>query len=238
MAIRWASIVGAAGAAGFVLGDVLLLAAEPDPERNPILKREDVDLTSGAMLPYSAARLRAGALTGVFGAPLQLVGALDQARGLATTPGEKGWVTTAAVLAATGQPLSAYVHGMFYPWAETLKDADRAEAQGAPREEVDRLIAKANAIERAIEIPYAAYFATTIGYSLIAMARIARGTSHYPRWSAPLVPPLLPAVAWTALTASHVIKHPVARSLQGAGLSLGNAQSFLASALLRRATYS
>lgn len=235
MAFHWGSAVGCAGAAGFVVGDILLLAAEPDPERNPILKRDDVDEKSGAMLPFSAGRLRAGALAGVLGAPLQLVGALDQARGLATRPGEKGWVSAAVLLAAAGQPLAAFIHGMFSPWAEALKEADRAERSGESRDNVDRLIAQAKGIERSIEIPYAAYFAVDIAYSVIALTRIARGTSQYPRWSAPLIAPALPAAVWTAVTASHIVDHPAARSLQGAGLSLGNATSFLASAVLRRA---
>ena len=70
--------------------------------------------------------------------------------------------------------------------------------------------------------------------SLLASFRIARGETVYPRGAAAVVPPLLPAAGLTALTASHVIRHPVARSFQGAGLSLGNLVSFLGAAALAR----
>ena len=234
MAIHWGSVVGAAGAAAFVVGDVLLLAAEPDPDSHPLLKRDDVDIKSGAMLPYSSRRLRAGALAGVIGAPFQLVGALDQTRALNPRSGRDKWGTFATLLLAAGQPLSAFIHGSFYPWAEALKEADRAAREGAPESEVDRLVNNAKEIERAIEIPYSILFAVEGAYSLIALARIAQGHSQYPKWSAGLVAPVLPVVAWTALTASHIVRHPAARSLQGAGLSLGVMSSFLASAFLPR----
>lgn len=68
--------------------------------------------------------------------------------------------------------------------------------------------------------------------SAYIVAAVRSGETAYPRWSAPIVAPLPPIVAATALTAGHVLPGPARHTLQGAGISLGHLISFGTSTVL------
>lgn len=229
----WGSVAGLIAAGAYVAGDILMLGAKVDARAHPVLQRPDVDERIGAMLPFSATRLRAGALLGVLASPLYLAGTWDQYRKLKNGRADARRASlVAAILAGCAHTVAPYIHGMFYPYGEAFKRADEAVRAGADSAEVDRLVAHGMEVKQAIEVPYVAYAAALLGASALMSRQILRGRSAYPRWSALVVPPALPIGVLTALTASHKLPHPKAHVLQGAGISLGLAVSYAASALV------
>lgn len=228
MAIRWGSLAGAVSAVCYCVGDVLLLGGREDPERFALLRRDDVELDTGAMLPASYRRLRAGALLGL-SAPLQLAAGHDQARAI----GGKAGTVVGALLSVT-HVLSPFMHGSFGPMGQAFKAAQEELESGGDPATVDALVAQGNSIKKALNVPYMVFFAAAGTASAIATERILRGKTSLPRWSAAVIPPALPIAAMSALTGTTPAKRTVLQPLQGAGMSLGLLVSFTAGALVRR----
>lgn len=234
MGIRWGSVAGLVTEACFVAGDVLLLGGKEDPERYALLRRDDVQVQIGSMLPASSRRLRIGALLGVLPVPLYILSTLDQASGIADGGRSPRAGIAAGALAGAAHSLSPIMHGSHQYAGEAFKAAQQALEDGAEEGTVDELVAQGNRVMKALDVPYLVYGALTLASSLVMTERIARDRTAYPRWSAAVVPPLWPIVAMTAVTASPAAKRSRFQPLQGAGISLGLAVSFAASTVLHR----
>ncbi|WP_345496682.1 DUF6796 family protein [Nocardia callitridis] len=226
--VRWAGGAGIAGSLLYALGDALLLGSKIEPDKHPILHEPDVKPEIGSMLPASTTRLTAGAMCGVFGAPLYLAAAWHLYEGLA--PAGKARALPPALLLAGAWTTPAFIHGTFFHWGEAYKIAE--ELAPTSEEAKQRLLRQANDFGRAIAIAYWPFGIATVAASALTIAAVATGRTAYPRWAGPLVAPALPIAAASVVSGQHHLPGPAKHLMQGAGISLGHLISYGASTAL------
>ncbi|TCK26214.1 DUF6796 family protein [Pseudonocardia endophytica] len=226
--VRAAGLAGVLASAAYVVGDVLLLGRKVEPAAHPALVAIDgVDEPVLSMVPSSTARLTAGALAGVYATPLYLAAVWHLHEGLA--PAGPRRALPPALILAGAWTWASFVHGSFFHTGQSYKDLEELADDARARE---RLLATATAFERATISAYVPFGAAVVVASALIVDAVRRGDTAYPRWSGPIVAPLAPIAAATALTASHVLPGPARHALQGAGISLGNLVSLGASTVL------
>ncbi|MEU6646044.1 DUF6796 family protein [Saccharomonospora sp. NPDC046836] len=229
--VRATGLAGVAAAAAYAVSDVLLLGRKADPEKHPALQGlEDVNkplMPLLSMVPASTNRLAAGALTGVYATPLYLAAAWHVYQGLA--PAGQRKALPPSLLLAAGLAWTSFTHGSFFHIGRIYQDLDALGEDARARE---RLLATAKAFERATVSAYVPLGVATVAASGLIIDAIRRGNTAYPRWSGPLVAPLAPIVAATALTATNILPGRARYALQGAGVNLGSIISLGASTVL------
>ena len=213
--LRWSGIAGIAGSVAYAIGDVLLLGNSATVAQFPHLATHGDNLLvrrSAMFLASSTERLAAGALVGVFGAPLFLAGIWHIFQ--ASKPGGTRWSLPPFWLLFAATSAAPFIHGSFFYVAEILKTIGQVDesAQAA-------LIALATRTALWLFVAYGVVaVAAVVGFAWLTTA-IARGKTLYPRWVAfanPLVCMLL-----AALVDRLLLPQPLARWLSGAALSLG-----------------
>lgn len=134
-----------------------------------------------------------------------------------------------ALLLAGGLALTSFAHGSFFPIGRAYQDLEVLDGDPEVRQ---RLLATAKVFEQATVSAYIPLGATTAAASVLILDTIRRGETAYPRWSAPVIAPLIPITAATALTATRILPGRVGYALHGAGVNLGSLVSLTASTLL------
>ena len=229
--VRATGIAGIAAAAAYTVSDVLLLGRRTDPEQHPALRGlEQVDkplMPLLSMVPASTKQLATGALLGVYATPFYLAAAWHIHHGLA--PAGPRRALPPALLLAGGLALTSFAHGSFFPIGRAYQDLEVLDGDPEVRQ---RLLATAKVFEQATVSAYIPLGATTAAASVLILDTIRRGETAYPRWSAPVIAPLIPITAATALTATRILPGRVGYALHGAGVNLGSLVSLTASTLL------
>ncbi|WP_435277794.1 DUF6796 family protein [Rhodococcus yananensis] len=225
---RRSAAAGAVASACFTVGDLLLLGRRGRPAEHQLL-REETDLHDAAetFLGSSTTRMRAGGLWGVLSSPLHIASAWQLYDALRPTG-----TARAARIAGTyagAWAMASYIHGAFYPWGAAFHTAEAADP-GTPQRAA--ALGQAAEIERSVEIPYAVFGAALAGVSVEVSMLAALGRTRYPRWSAPLVTPLLPVAVTLAATKLLPTRHR--ERWEGAGISLGVLASNIAAAAVHR----
>jgi hypothetical protein len=226
--VRLAGIAGALASAAYVVGDVLLLGREVDPDRHPAvadLHRAQTPVLS--MVPSSTNRLTAGALVGVYASPLHLAAVWHVYQGLAPAGPRRALPPT--LIMAGAWTWASFIHGTYLYTGQTYKDIEQLADDPHARE---RLVATAKAYERVTGASYAPFGIAVVMASGLIIDAVRRGETAYPRWSGPLVAPAIPIVAAVALTATRVLPGRARHALQGAGFSIGTLISAGASTVL------
>jgi hypothetical protein len=124
---------------------------------------------------------------------------------------------------------TSFTHGSFFHIGRIYQDVDALGEDPRARE---RLLATAKAFQQATVRAYVPLGIATIAASGLIIDAIRQGNTAYPRWSGPLVAPLAPIVAATALTATNILPGRARYALQGAGVNLGSIISFGVSTVL------
>lgn len=227
--VRAAGIGGVVASGAYVVGDVLMLGRKPEPDRHPALAEiEGLDRTALWMVSSSTNRLAAGALAGHYATPLHLGAVWHLYQGLA--PAGPRRALPPVLILASAWTWASFIHGSYFHSGEVYKDLEAVpEEDTATRE---RLLATAKSFERAMLLAYAPLGLAFVTASVFIIDAVTRGETAYPRWSGPLVAPLLPIAVATALTASHILPGRARHAFQGAGISLGNLISLAASTML------
>ncbi|ODU05165.1 MAG: hypothetical protein ABS81_08345 [Pseudonocardia sp. SCN 72-86] len=226
--VRGAGLAGVVASAAYAIGDVLLLGRRVEPQRHPALVEvTGVDRGVLSMVPSSTHRLMAGALAGVYATPLYLAAVWHLYQGLAPAGPRRALPPTLALAGAW--TWASFIHGSFFHTGQAYKDLEALADDPRAREQ---LLATAKAFERATLSAYAPLGLAFVVASGLIVDAVRRGETAYPRWSGPLVAPLAPIAAATALTAGHVLPGRARHGLQGAGISLGNLVSLAASTVL------
>lgn len=229
------SLAGAAGAVGYIVGDVLLQSGVKTPPGHPLYARDDVSGDMAVFATRPSQHLRAGALAGVLSTPLYVLGSWDVMKGINGPGPLRRMPLIAGALLLSAHSLASFIHGAFYHVGEAYKRADEADLRGDGEEVVKPLVSRANEAGTAIAIPYGVYAALTVAGSVVAAREIGVGRSAFPKWAAVAVPPLFPIIAATIVTqAAPVRKENVRNALHGSAVSLGILASFIASATLPR----
>lgn len=226
--VRAAGFAGALASVAYAAGDVLLLGRKAEPDRHPAVA--DLDRPHRpvlSMVPSSTNRLTAGALAGIYASPLHLAAVWHVHQGHA--PAGPHRALPPSLIMAGAWTYASFIHGSYLYTGQTYKDLEELADDPRARE---RLLATAKAYERATGAAYAPFLAAVVVASGLIIDTVRRGQTAYPRWAGPLVAPLVPIAAATALTATHVLPGPARHALQGAGISLGTLISASASTAL------
>lgn len=213
------SLAGAAGAVGYIVGDVLLQTGVKAPLGHPLYARDDV---SGDMAATSHSKhLRAGTLAGV----LKCINGPGSLRRMPLI---------ASALLLSAHSLAPFVHGTFYHFGEACKRADEADLRGGSEEVVGPLISPVKEAGMDIAVPYSDYVALTVAGSAAAAREISAGRSFFPQLPALVVSPLFPIIAVATITHAVPARHEnVLNALRGSAVSLGTLASVVASAVLQ-----
>lgn len=229
--VRATGIAGIAAAAAYAVSDVLLLGRRADPEQHPALRGlEQIDkplMPLLSMVPAPTRRLAAGALLGVYATPLYLAAAWHIHYGLA--PAGPRRTLPPALLLAGGLALTSFAHGSFFHIGRAYQDLEVLDSNPAVRQ---RLLATAKVFEQVTVSAYIPLGAATAAASALILDTIRRGDTAYPRWSAPIIAPLIPIAAATALTATRILPGRARYALHGAGVNLGTLVGLTTSTIL------
>lgn len=223
--LRLSGIAGLVGSALYVIGDVLLLApaaAAHQPRRpfpvdvsqDRVLRRRASMLEDLACLPPW--RLRWGALFGVIGSPLTVLGLWLFYRVLLPAG---AWHAAAPALLMLGATVAGpFVHGAFGFVGETAQLV--YEADGALR---TSLVSRLRSQLVTIMLAYTPVLLAIIAASIISAAATLTGRTRFPVWMAAVNPVTL-TIGWLLLR--RVLPQGVGEFLKGAGFNIAFAAWF------------
>lgn len=206
-----AGIIAFVGALLYAIGDVLLLASKVNLDEYPKLK-PFAKLLSDAekMVVLSPTRMIWGALLGVFGTPLVLIGFWQIYQGLS---GANDWaVLTTVGLFGSASVIGAFVHGTFYYMGEYIQALNQVE------EKSQDVIAKM--IERhkkVLIITYAPVMIFVVIASILFSVLVYSGKTLFPTWIA-FINPVTMTVVW--LLIKKILPIVVRDATQGAGFNI------------------
>jgi hypothetical protein len=205
-----AGIIAFVGALLYAIGDVFLLASKVNVDEYPKLK-PFAKLLSDAekMVVLSSNRMIWGALLGVFGTPLVLIGFWQIYQGLS---GANAWaVLTTISLFGSASIIGAFVHGTFYYMGEYVQALNQVE------EKSQDVIAKM--IERhkkVLMISYAPVMIFILIASILFSVLVYSGKTLFPTWIA-FINPVTMTIAW--LLIKKILPAFVRDVTEGAGFN-------------------
>lgn len=206
-----AGFIAFIGALLYAIGDVLLLASKVDLDEYPKLK-PFAKLLSDAekMAALSPNRMIWGALLGVFGTPLVLIGYWQIYQGLS---GANAWaVLTTIGLFGCASVIGTFVHGTFYYLGEYVQALNQVD------EKSQAVIAKM--IERhkkVLIISYAPVMVFILIASLLFSALVYSGKTLFPTWIAFINPGTM-TFAWKLI--KKILPQFVRDATEGAGFNI------------------
>lgn len=206
-----AGIIAFIGALLYAIGDVLLLASKINLDEYPKLK-PFAKLLSDAekMVVLSPNQMIWGALLGVFGTPLVMLGYWQIYQGLS---GANAWaVLTTIGLFGCASIIGAFVHGTFYYMGEYVQALNQVE------EKSQDVIAKM--IERhkkVLIISYAPVLIFILIASILFSVLVYSGKTLFPIWIA-FINPFTMTIAW--LLIKKILPQFVRDITEGAGFNI------------------
>ena len=228
--VRGAGLAGVVASVAYGVGDVLMLGKPVRPDEHPVARDLGADNSALAMIAASTTRLTAGSSAGVYATPLYLAAIWHLYQGL--LPAGRARALPPALILSGSWTWASFIHGSFFHFGESWKSLEQLADDPKAREILHR---QTKAFERSTLLAYAPLITAELVASALIIRAVASGKTAYPRWSGPLLAPVLPIVAAMGLTATHILPGPARHALQGAGLSLGHLVNFgLSTALLWR----
>ncbi|AUN41796.1 DUF6796 family protein [Tsukamurella tyrosinosolvens] len=227
--LRWMGIAGIVGALSFTVGDILLLGADRQRDRHPVLSDTAMKHRAPELLDASPRGLSSGALAGILPPPLFLAGFANIHEGL--RPAGFWGATVPFALLAAAWTYPSYIHGTFLAYGSAYQLLDEHVAADSPLTPAARVHYRR--IEKVLGVSYLPFLGATAAASGLIAWHVAAGRTRYPRWAAPLLAPA------PAILASGYLEHAVTRDrdvrapLRGAGLSIGHLIPFIASTALQ-----
>ncbi|MCC6261854.1 MAG: hypothetical protein IT311_13430 [Anaerolineales bacterium] len=206
-----AGFIAFIGALLYAIGDVLLLASKVNIDEYPKLK-PFAKLLSDAekMAALSPNRMIWGALLGVFGTPLVMIGYWQIYQGLS---GANAWAALTTIgLFGCASVIGAFVHGTFYYLGEYVQALNQVD------EKSQAVIAKM--IERhkkVLIISYAPVMVFILIASLLFSALVYSGKTLFPTWIAFINPGTM-TFAWKLI--KKILPNFVRDATEGAGFNI------------------
>lgn len=206
-----AGIVAFIGALLYAIGDTLLLASKVNLDEYPNLKpfaKLLSDAEKMAVLPHT--RMIWGALLGVFGTPLVMVGYWQIYE---STREANAWLALATLgLFGSASAIGAFVHGTFYYLGEYVQALNQVD------EKSQTVIA--NMIERhkkVLIITYAPVMLFIVIASILFSFLVYSGRTAFPTWMA-LINPVTLTLAW--LLVKKIVPEFLRERTEGAGFNI------------------